>query len=173
MISIESLKMKTMPIKDLFASADQLLGRTPDDTELRTLLQSLGMWPLPAFGPEELSIYLEDRARGFCLEFRDSSSVRHPVAAGKPAQTPIFEGVFFYAEGVDGYRAYVGTFPYGITWSDTAASLPSKVGPPKHEIKNKKTGLLSSHRWSAGRWNLTARYRGGGVSIKHLHLGII
>jgi hypothetical protein len=150
-----------------------LLGRTPDDSELHELLATLGNWPLRAFGPEELSIYLHDKVRGFCLVFDDSTTVRHPVASGKPAQTPIFVGAFFYAEGVDGYHAYAGAMPYGIGWSDTAKSLVSKIGPPKFEIKNKQTGQLRSHRWPAGQWMLTALYGGGGTSIKHMHLGII
>ena len=164
--------MKKMPTSDVFAATARLLGQAPDDPDLRMFLESLGKWPLPAFGPEELSIYVEDKTRGFSLEFRDSSSLKHPIAAGKPPQTPVFESAFFYAEGVDGYHAYAGMLPHGITWADTATSIMSKMGSPKHEIKNKKTGLLTSHRWPEGQWMLGARYGGGGTSIKHLHIGI-
>jgi hypothetical protein len=165
-------QMKTPPEENIFAQAEKLLGKSPDD-ELRAILEALGKWPIPPFGPEELTIYLEDKPRGFCLVFDDSSTVQHPVAANKPPQTPIFVGCFFYAEGVDGYHAFKGALPYGISWSDNASSMVSKIGPPKHEIKNKKTGLLSSHRWQIGQWMLTARYTGGGSAIRHLHLGII
>ena len=113
---------KTLPMKDLSGSAERLLGRTPDDPELQTFLKTLGRWPLPPFGPEELTIYW-DKALGFCLVFDDSSTVKHSIAAGNQAGTPIFVGTFFYAEGVDGYHAYAGPLPYGITWSDTANSL--------------------------------------------------
>lgn len=165
--------MKKSPMKDLFASSERLLGRTPDDTELQAFLGALGMWPLPDFEPEELTIYLEDKDRGFCLMFDDSSSVQHPVAAGKPAETPIFVSAYFYAEGVEEYHAFAGTLPYGIIWSDTANSLVSKMGPPKHEIKTKSDGRLSAHVWPAGQWWLTASYVGGGSSIDYLYLNIL
>jgi len=166
-------KMKTSPINDIFASAERLLGRTSDDPELKILLQALGFWPLPEFESEESSIYLEDEARGFCLVFDDSSSLEHPLAAGKPPGTPIFRNVFLYSEGVGDYHAYKGTLPHGITWSDTANTLVAKMGPPKNEIKNKKTGKLSAHRWPAGRWMLTASYGGGGSSLNRLNLDIL
>jgi hypothetical protein len=165
--------MKMPDTEDMFASVERLLGRTPDDNELRSFLQQLGKWPVPEFGPEELTIYLEDKARGFCLVFDDSATVRHPIAANKSPQTAIFVGCFFYSEGVDGYHAFTGSLPYGITWSDNSTTTVSKIGPPKHEIKNKNTGLLSSHRWQVGQWMLTVRYKGGGSSIRHIHLGII
>ena len=164
--------MPTAPLIDVFASAERLLGRTPSDPELRKLLVSLGRWPLPEFESEEVSIYLEDQARGFCLVFDDSSSLEDPIAAGEQPGTPIFVSAFFYAEGVDGYHAYAAPLPHGITWSDTASSLLSKMGPPKHEIKSKKTGLLSAHVWAYGRWALTASYPAGGTSPDHLSLAI-
>lgn len=164
--------MKAVSVKDLFSFTQALLGRTSNDHELRSILEGLGKWPIPAFGPEELTLYLADKSQGFCLVFDDGSTVKHAVAAGKGSQTPIFVGGFFYAEGVDEYHAFSGTLPNGIVWSDSASSLLSKMGPPKHEITNKKTGALSSHRWPLGQWMLTARYAGGGSSIKHLHLGL-
>jgi hypothetical protein len=164
--------MKTPPTQDLFASAERLLGRTPDDGELQKFLEDLRKWPLPAFGPEELSIYLADKDQGFCLQFDDSSTIQHPVAAGKVAETPLFVRCFFYAEGVEEYHAFSGTLPNGITWSDNATSLVSKIGLPKHEIKSKKTGKLTGHRWARGQWMLTASYKRDGAFLEYLDLGI-
>jgi hypothetical protein len=164
--------MKPSPVKDLFASAEKVLGQTPDDADLQALLKKLGKWPLPYFGPEELTIYIEDHAHGFCLTFDDSSGLQHPVSAGKKPGTPIFVRAFFYAEGVDEYHAYKGPLPKGMTWSDTAASMVAKMGVPKHEIKNKKTGQLSSHVWPIGSWMFTARYTNNGASINHVVLAI-
>lgn len=166
------LDMNTSLLDDLYSAVDRLLGRTPDDAEMQAFLSALGHWPLQVLGPEDFNIYLEDEARGFCLLFEDCSVVPHPLAASKPAETPIFTGCFFYAEGVEGYHAYAGALPYGITWSDTASSLVSKLGPPKNEMKSKRTGLLIAHRWPAGQWLLTARYSAGGSSLGHLYVGI-
>jgi hypothetical protein len=163
--------MKASATEDMFASVERLLGRTPDDNELRLFLEGLGKWPIPAFGEEELTIYLGDKARGYNLVFDDSSTVRHPVAAGKSPETPILVTCFFYNEGVEGYHAFTGTLPNGITWSDSADSLVAKIGPPKHEIKYGTT--LSAHRWSKGQWMLTASYQRNGAFVEYLDLGII
>jgi len=164
--------MTTSPLGDVYSAVDRLLGRTPDDAELQSFLSALGYWPLQVLGPEDFNLYLEDKARGFCLLFEDCSVVPHPLAAGKPAGTLIFAGCFFYAEGVEGYHAYAGALPYGITWSDTASSIVAKLGPPKNEIKSKRTGVLMAHRWQAGQWLLTASYHAGGSSLEHLYVGI-
>jgi hypothetical protein len=166
------MSAKTSVINDLFAAAEPLFGRAPDDAELQSFLNAVGKWPVPAFGPEEFSLYVADKPRGFCLLFEDAETVKHPDAAGKPARTPIFIGCFFYNEGVDGYQAFAGALPLGITWADTASSLVSKLGPPDSEIKSKKTGLVTSHGWPAGRLLLTVAYRGGGSSIRHIYVGI-
>jgi hypothetical protein len=163
---------KSSSMDTLFESVERLLGRTPENPELQTLLEALDMWPLPDFEDEELTIYLEDKPRGFCLVFDESSSVQHPVAAGKPAGTPIFVGTFLYNEDVEDYRAFRGKLPHGITWADNAESLVAKLGPPKREIRNKRDGKLSAHGWPCGQWWLTASYVGGGSSMDHLDLNI-
>lgn len=164
--------MRTSTTKDVFPQVEQLLGRTPDDMELETFLKSLGMWPLPSFEPEEFRIYLEDKERGFCLVFKDCSTVQHPSTVGKPAETPVLACVFLYAEDVDGYHAYMGALPLGIIWSDTASLLVAKNGPPKQEIRNKTTGKLNAQRWPVGPWMLTVGYIGDGASIDRIDLGI-
>jgi hypothetical protein len=164
--------MNTSLVNDLYTAVDRLLGRTPDDAELQAFLSALSYWPLQVLGPEDFRIYLEDKARGFCLLFEDCSVVPHPLATGKAAKTPIFTGCFFYAEGVEGYHAYKGVLPYGITWSDTASSLVSTLGPTESEIKSKRTSMLTAHVWPAGQWFLTASYLAGGSSLKHLYVGI-
>jgi hypothetical protein len=160
-------------INNLFSAAEPLFGRTPDDAELQSFLSALGKWPIPEFGAEDFYLYIPDKAQGYCLFFEDADILKHPAAAGKPPRTPILVGCFFYNEGVDEYHAFAGALPLGITWADTASSLVSKLGPPKNEIKNKKTGLLSSHRWPAGQLLVSAVYRGGGTSIKHIYVGIV
>ena len=45
------------------------------------------MWPLPDFEDEEFTIYLEDKPRGFCLVFDDSSTVQHKTAASEREDT--------------------------------------------------------------------------------------
>ena len=163
--------MKTFRLEDLFSIVDSLLGRTPDDLELQSFLTALGNWPLPDFEEEEFTIYLEDKARGFCLLFEDCSAVRHPLASGKPEKMPIFIGCFFYAEGVDEYSMFKGTLPENIVWSDDSTSLVAKLGVPNNEIINKKTGRLMAHRWSVKQWLLTASYDSGGF-LQELYLGI-
>lgn len=163
--------MNITHLDDIYSVVEQLLGKTPDDAELQSFLVAIGKWPLSAFGPEDLSIYLEDKRLGYCLLFEDCSTVRHPLATDKVAETPIFVGCFFYSEGVDGYRAYAGKLPSSITWFDTPNTLVYKLGTPMNEIMNKKTGALLGHRWQAGQWLLSASYSGG-EKLKHLYLGI-
>jgi hypothetical protein len=162
----------TLAMDDLFPTAEPLFGRTPDDPDLQAFLMAVGKWPVPPFGDEELIMYLEDKPRGFALVIEDAGTVKHPAAEGLAAQTPLFTACFFFAEGVEGYQAFPGKIPSGIVWSDNASSLVAKLGPPKNDIKNKKTGALQAHRWPAGTLLLTARYLGGGTSLRHVYLGI-
>jgi len=159
-------------VSGLFKRAELLLGRTPDDPELQGFLKKLQMWPVPAFEEDELTVYLENKALGFCLVFDDSSTVKHESAAGKTPGTPLFVTTFLYAEGVEGYHKFPGELPNGIAWSDSAAAVVAKLGPPKREIKNKRDGRLTAHAWPFGSWWMTVGYIGGGTSIDRIDLNI-
>lgn len=164
--------MATANKNDIFADVDRLLGRTRDDREFQGFLATLGYWPLGEMGPEDLSMFIENRGLGYCLVLENCSTVPHPLAAGKPDDMLIFAGCFFYPEGEEGYHSYVGRLPADISWSDTSESLTARLGTPKNVITNKKTGNLTAHRWPLGQWLLTASYRGGGKELKRIYVGI-
>lgn len=141
------------------ATLTGVLGRPVGDAALREFLEALGHWPLPRFKSDESTLYVEDKPRGFCLLVR------------KAAQAAVLDGCFCYAEGVDDYRAFAGALPLGITWSDSAASLVTRLGEPMHEIKNKKTGKLSSQFWRlTDTCEVSAVYVGGGERLKHVYV---
>ncbi len=164
--------MKSFTIENLFPSIEPLFGRTADDLDLQAVLKAMGRWPLPEFEPEEFVIFLEDKEHGFCLEFDDTQTAKLPGSKDKPPRTAIFRGCFFFAEGYENYHAFSGSLPCSIVWTDTASSLVTKLGTPKNEIMNKKTGILNAHRWAMDGWMLTASYRNGGSFLRRIYAGV-
>ncbi len=165
--------MATSVISNLYDTIAPLFGRTPEDPEVAAVLGTLAELPFRGLDSDEFSRYIAKRAEGFCLLFEDADTVRHPTAQGKAPKTPIFTGCFFYPEGVDGYSEFIGSLPDGILWADNAATLAAKLGTPKNEILNKKTGLLKAHRWSRGELLLTASYQADASSLHHIYVGIV
>jgi len=159
-------------IIDILTTSERLLGRSADDSELQSFLNTLNMWPLSPFGTDEFRIYAEDKDRGICLLFKDSATIKHQVAANKIPGTPIFSSIFFYADGVEGYHAYSGQLPLGINWIDTVSRLVSRLGAPQHEIRNNKTGQLRAQKWPLGHLSVTVVYVAGGSSIERVDLGL-
>jgi hypothetical protein len=156
---------------DFTRTATGFLGAAADDPGLRALLESLGHWPVPKFKSDERYVYLEDKPRGFCLYFKEGE--RAPGAKSGPA---VLDGIFWYSEGKDGYRGYTHPMPMGITWADSAATLPPRLGAPDREMKNKATGLLSSHRWLApddARRYVTVSYKNDGAVITLVFAGLL
>jgi len=155
---------------DVYAGIGPALGKTPNDPPVQSFLRSIGHWPLPELEEDEFDLNIEDEARGFSLAFEDGANLPPSIEA-KPAGTLVLCGCFFYAEGADDYQQYGGPLPQGITWSDTPASLVAKLGPPKNEMRNKKTGELDAHRWALGEQRLlTASYNGD--ELENLYIGI-
>ena len=165
--------MTTSPTSNLYDTIAPLFGRTPEDPELAAVLGTLGELPFRGLASDEFSRYLTKKTAGYCLLFEDAETVRHPTAQGKARKTPIFTGCFFYPEGVDEYAQFTGALPEGILWTDSAATLPAKLGAPKNEIINKKTGRLKAHRWSKGALLLTASYKADATSLHHIYIGIV
>ena len=162
---------KTFPVDDIAPTVIRLAGRTPDDPELRTFLSAIGSWPLAPFPADEFDVYFEDKVRGFSLSFQDAATLKHPAAAGKPSRTPIFVGGFFYSQGKDGYQQFKGALPHGIAWAESPDSLAAKLGAPKFNITNKKTGNLQAYRWEIDGQMLSANFKNDG-SIGHVYVGI-
>jgi len=169
--------MSTTPsaLQNLFPTAAPLFGRTADDPDLKAFLTDLKMWPLPELDEDEIEIYHDDEKRGFCLYFVQAErvKVKVPALAGKPGDTLVFVGCFFYADGVNDHLAFRGAMPLDITWSDTASSLVARLGAPKAEIKNKKTGVLTTHRWNAPQPIMQTSYDSGGNALEEVYVGII
>jgi hypothetical protein len=165
--------MTTSITSNLYNTIAPLFGRTPEDAELAAVLGPLGELPFQGLASDEFSRYVTKKADGFCFLFEDAETVRHPVAQGKARKTPVFTGCFFYPDGVDEYSQFTGSLPEGILWTDTAATLLSKLGTPKNEILNKKTGRVKAHRWNKGNLLLTASYKADASSLHHLYIGIV
>jgi hypothetical protein len=161
---------KTFPIDDVSPSVQRLAGRTPDDQDLRAFLSALGAWPLDDFPADEYDVYFNDKTRGFSLMFEDAATVKHPLAAGKKARTPLLVGCYFYTQGKDDYQQFKGALPHGVSWSDTPDTLLAKLGPAKNNIVSKKTGALTAHRWSLDGLLLTVGYKNG--AIEDVYIGI-
>jgi len=169
---VTTMSAKPSAVTDLFKTVEPLFGRTLKDGDLEALLKDLEKWPVPPFGDEDFVIFQGDKTLGYDLVFDDAETVKIPEVTEKTPRTHLLVGCFFFNEGFDGNQAFPGHLPWGIAWSDNAASLVSKFGPPMNEIMNKKTGLLNSHRWKSGRILLTARYIGGGTSLRQIYVGI-
>lgn len=159
-------------IQNLFKNAEPLLGIAATDSKLQAFLGSLGHWPLPKFASDEFIIYLENKPLGYCLKLDDAETVKNPIAAGIPKRTPVLVGCFFFTEGADDNQQFPGDLPKGIVWSDPPSAVLAKMGPPKFEFKNKTTGVLSTHRWDCGQWELSAKYRDDGLTLRHLYAGL-
>ena len=167
--------MSTTPsaLQNLFATAAPLFGRPADDPDLKVFLTGLKMWPLPKLDEDDIEIYHDDEKRGFCLYFVQAERVKLPALAGKPGDTLVFVGCFFYADGVDDHLSFRGAMPLDITWSDTASSLVARLGAPKGEFKSKKTGALTAHRWNAPQPILSTSYDSGGNKLNEVYVGIL
>ena len=161
-----------LSMDELCATVLRLLGRTPDDPDLQRFLSAVGCWPIPAFAEERFTYSFEDQQRGFALTFQDAATLpAENKIPGVPARTPVFIGAVLYSEGKDDYHQFAGKIPGGATWADTPSALETKLGPPKHVVKNTKTGALMGYRWAMeGHIFATAFRKNGTISTMFLSL---
>lgn len=164
--------MNTSPIElnAITPAVLRLAGRAAEDPELRAFLESCGAWPLKPFPDDEFHVGFTDKSRGFELQFEDAALVKHVAAAGKPARTPLFVGAYFFNEGNNDSRRFVGDLPYGVTWRETADQLVARLGPPRAIFTSRKTGLVTGHRWAVDGLLMTVGYRNG--TIEDVYVGI-
>lgn len=141
------------------------IGKRITDAPVRAWLEALGVWPVTPFGPGENEVYVDDKERGFCLTVRRTDA---------DPQTAHVSGCFFHREGDEGHRGFAHAMPLGITFGDDAAQLVARIGAPKFEHKNKKTGKLTGHRWQNDETNMvSASYKDDGRVLAHVYRGIL
>ncbi len=96
--------------------------------------------------PGEYRGYIEKPKDGFAVVLTDEA-----VFLGKGKSTigggvPYVSGLFFYAEGKDGYSQYSEELPYGLDFSQDRDSIVAKLGPPSWERK-REDGSVVADRW--------------------------
>jgi hypothetical protein len=148
-----------------------LVGKNTTDAALQAFLQSVNAWPVREFPADEFNVFFEDKERGFCLEFRDATTVKSPIVTEKIWRMPVFTGCFFYIQGKDGYQQFNQALPHQILWGDTPDLLLAKLGPTKFTITNKKTGILSAYRWEINGLKLGTSFTREGT-IDHVYFGL-
>lgn len=163
--------MTDQAINSLAATLPSIIGRATDEPEVKTILSSIGSWPVPAFKADEFDSGHVDQARGFEIGFRAAMALEHPRVTAK-GRTPVVASGIFYAGGKDGISRFEGALPLGITWADSAETLPSKLGEASTTVRNKKTGGVKAYRWPADNGlEVEAVFQSDG-SLAHVHLGL-
>lgn len=150
-----------------------LLGRPAEDSEVIELLGTLNNLPFPGFKEDEFSLFIENKPHGFCLLFQDAEVLNNDFATSKKSRLPILSACYFYPGGIEGFEKFTGPLPLDIAWEDNAASLIQSLGPHKSEIIDKKTGLVTSRRWTDDNYILIIKFKDGGNSIRHIFHGLI
>jgi hypothetical protein len=161
-VATPSAAAEPFDMRGFSAALEKLCGRPAEDSEVKAWVAGLGM----RLGePDDFgTVYADNLERGFCLSFAADDDAGGALA---------LKGCHLYSEGHEEHRAFAHPLPLGITWQDTAASL-ARLGAPSAEIKNKKTGRLSSHRWwldEATRKYVSVSYADGGTRIDVIFVG--
>ncbi len=125
-----------------------LLGRPATDKELTGYFSKNGIniTQEVKLKAGDYSTYLERKEDGYSLVFTDEG-----MFLNKPKQqfgegSLYFSGVFFYAEGKDGYSQYQEDILHKIMFSDTRGDLLKKLGEPSWQRK-RRDGAIAADRW--------------------------
>jgi hypothetical protein len=71
-----------------------------------------------------------------------------------------FTGIFFYAEGKDGYSGYKGALPEGLLMTDARDDILGKAGSPSFQrLRDDQTAL--GERWDRVAYSFSVTYRRG------------
>lgn len=96
---------------------------------------------------DEYRAYIERPDDGFCLIFTDETYFlgkgNQEIGSGEI----FFSGVFFYAEGKDGYSQYKKNLPYNISFNDTREDVVRNLGEQSWQRLAKDGKRIIADRW--------------------------
>jgi hypothetical protein len=149
-----------------------VLGQNVRDRELLTVLadSNVHLDQDLVLVEETAQAYLEKKAEGFSLAFRDDT-FEDDVSVAPARDELIFHAVFLYAEGEDGYTQYRGAIPGGIRFDDTRAAIEAALGAPSWHRK-RDDGSISAERWDLPGHHIHVTYSRGAEMPTVISLGV-
>ena len=105
----------------------------------------------------EFTAHVERKKGGFSLVFTDVamflSKLNQPIGQG-----PLyFTGVFFYADGKDGYVGYKGELPDDLDFSYSRMDVLNVLGSPSSQ-RTRDDGSIIGERWNHSDYSLSVTY---------------
>lgn len=136
-----------------------MLGHAIDEPDIKSALESFGIdigveIKLPE---DEYTAYLERKADGYCFVFTDEAMFLN-ISDQRVGEGPLFfSGVFFYAEGKDGYSRYKGDLPVGLDFSFTRNEILNGLGQPTAQ-RMRDDGSIIGDRWELPNYFVSVTY---------------
>jgi hypothetical protein len=132
-----------------------LLGRPIQEPELvGQLMLATGM---PILDEDVFTAYVERQPSGYCLTFTDEAIFLRKDQQ-RIGQGPLyFTGIFFYADGKNGYTGYQGELPEGVTFLDSRDEILRRLGPSSFQRARDDQTILSD-RWVRSDYSLSVTY---------------
>lgn len=144
------------------------LGRAWGEGELRDLVAAFGIKAKPVARRDDLTTFLQNRALGVELTFRDADALDVPMRDHPPG-TLVLSNIRLYGPGSSTHAAFKGDLPFGLRFGDTREALIAKFGPPDLD----KTDIASM-RWDTKRYALFAQLdKAGTLSRLSLQLPVV
>ncbi|WP_436307258.1 MULTISPECIES: hypothetical protein [unclassified Variovorax] len=104
--------------------------------------------------------YVERPSAGVSFVFTDEAMLLGKGEQAIGTGALFFTGIFFYAEGVDGYSQYGHELPGGLDFSDRPSSLRRRLGEP--EWSRWLDGSVLTDRWQLDGRKLHVSYSDDG-----------
>jgi hypothetical protein len=121
-----------------------LLGVSLFDPSTTEVLQEFGV-PTPQRRPDG-SASADAGPHGLTIRFERPEALRDGASLSAAPDDLLASVIFFYPPGTDGYAAYSGELPFGLTFDEPRASMWARLGPPASGSEKSKV-----NRWDFDR----------------------
>jgi hypothetical protein len=144
----------------------QALGLHHTHDAVKGMLQALGLADKKIkLKRGDFDVGFQSEANGVDVVFSDPEL--HTVSEDFPDGGLIFSCVFFFSEGCQGHRAFVGPLPSGLEFGLSRATVRERLGPPDWT-----SPLLPIDRWNIGNLRLSVNFHEGDAAISYLSVGL-
>lgn len=135
------------------------LGYSIKDNELVSFMLSheIDIYSESRLASGSYRTYIKRERSGFCLMFTDEAMFKSLQGKNIGVGPLFFTGIFFYAEGKDGYSEYKESLPDNIKFSDSRSELQNKLCISMWE-RERDDGSIIAERWDFAAYSIHATY---------------
>jgi hypothetical protein len=113
----------------------------------------------------DFDVGFDSAANGVDVVFSDPEL--HALPEDFPDGGLVLSTVFFFSEGCQGHRAFVGALPRGLEFGYSRATVRKLLGPPDWS-----SPVLPIDRWNLGKHRLAVNFQEGEAAVTYVSVGL-